>query len=80
MNIQTEKGRFLVRKKLKEQLTELPAGAFFQVHRSYIVNMEKIQTFDGKEVILTDGSKIPVGRGKRTLFQRAVLRYLKEGN
>ena len=80
LNIQTEKGRFLVRKKLKEQLTELPAGAFFQVHRSYIVNMEKIQTFDGKEVILTDGSKIPVGRGKRTLFQRAVLRYLKEGN
>ena len=80
LDIQTEKGRFLVRKKLKEQLAELPETAFFQVHRSYIVNLEKIQSFDGKEVALADGSKIPVGRGKRAAFQGAVIRYLKEGD
>lgn len=50
------------------------------MHRSYIVNLEKIQSFDGKEVALADGSKIPVGRGKRAAFQGAVIRYLKEGD
>ena len=80
LDIQTEKGRFLVRKKLKEQLAELPETAFFQVHRSYIVNLEKIQSFDGKEVALADGRKINLVRGKRAAFQGEVIRYLKEGD
>lgn len=76
--IYTETGHYLIRKKLKEQCKELPELQFFQVHRSYIVNMSKVQAYDGKEVVLADGTRVPVGRGRRAAFQKAAARFLKE--
>lgn len=76
--IQTEQGHYLVRKKIKEQQEELPVPQFFRVHRSYIINMAKLQDFDGKKVTLKGGISIPVGRGRREEFQKAAARYMIE--
>lgn len=80
LDIETEKGHFLVRKKLKEQLEELPKPSFCQVHRSYIVNLAKVHGYDGKQIILTDGSRIPVGRSRREAFRDAAARYMMAQN
>lgn len=80
LDIETEKGHFLIRKKLKEQLEELPGLSFCQVHRSYIVNLAKVHGYDGKQIILTDGSLIPVGRSRREVFRAAAARYLAAKN
>lgn len=40
----------------------LPADAFLRVHRSYIVSRAKIRSFNRQEIILSDGTVIPVGR------------------
>ena len=69
---------YLVRKKLREQAEELPEGVFFQVHRSYLVNLRQVRSYDGRQVWLTDGTKIPVSRKKKESFQEAMSRYLRE--
>ena len=69
---------YLVRKKLREQIEELPRKLFFQVHRSYIVNLGHVHSYDGEKILLTDGTKIPVSRRKRALFQEAMSYYLRD--
>lgn len=72
------RSHYLVRKKLKEQKKELPGQLFCQVHRSYLVNLGQVRSFDGKQVWMTDGMKIPVSRKNKESFQTAMSRYLRE--
>lgn len=74
----TGENAYLIRKKLGEQMKELPETGFFRIHRSYIVNLGKVHGFDGKNVTLSDGTILPVSRGKRTAFLEAVSRYMEE--
>ena len=67
---------YLIRKKLKEQAEELPPLAFFQIHRSYLVGMGHVSSFDGREVTLSEGTRLPVSRGKRAAFAQALSRYM----
>ena len=53
---------------LKNLETKLPADRFMRVHRSYIVNLEKIDTIDRSRIVF--GRKyIPVGDQYRDKFQ-----------
>ena len=67
---------YLIRKKLKEQAEELPPLAFFKIHRSYLVGMGHVSSFDGREVTLSEGTRLPVSRGKRAAFAQALSRYM----
>lgn len=44
---------------LKTLLQQLP-GEFIQCHRTIIININKVMTLTGKEVILSDGSVYPI--------------------
>ena len=68
----------LLRKKLKEQAEGLPPLDFFQIHRSYLVGLRHVSAFDGREVTLSDGTRLPVSRGKRAAFVQALSRYISE--
>ncbi len=46
---------------LAKVLSELPAGDFIQIHRSYIVARSAIGKRSRTEVILTNGQKLPIG-------------------
>ena len=35
---------------------------FVRIHRSYMINIEKVLSFDGKNVLLRNGIELPVGR------------------
>lgn len=78
--IHTRQESYLIRRKLADQRKELPETDFFQIHRSYIVNLSKVYGFDGKKVTLSDGTCLPVSRGKRAGFLDAVSRYMEEQN
>jgi two-component system response regulator LytT len=54
--------RMLVKKLLKEILPKLPEENFFRVHKSYIVNIHKIDFFNSKECHIM-GQVVPVSRG-----------------
>ena len=71
-------GRLLMRGKLKELLTRLPEYIFCQIHRSYIVNLSHVASFDGRNVQMDTGESLPVSGGRREMFRERMTRYLRE--
>lgn len=72
----TEKKKFVLKTSLKKMLDELPARKFFQVHRNFAVQIEKIEKIDtgAGEIIIMEHA-IPLGR-KYKDFLLAGLRIL----
>ncbi len=63
VQIYTAEGRFMKEETMKFFQEHLPADMFVRVHRSYIVNVEKIQRIDNYEkqtqlIILKNGEKL----------------------
>lgn len=58
-------------KTLKEYAGILESEGFFRVHQSYLINLAYAREFKKNlnEVILTDGTHIPVARQKKASFQ-----------
>lgn len=77
LNIVTINENYLIRKKLKEFMEELPKELFFQVHRSYVVNLNFVESFDGANVYMKGGMKIPVSKAKREDFKIAMIHHMK---
>lgn len=78
LQIVTKQGSHLVRKKLKVQIEELPKDTFMLVHRSYIVNLNEVASFDGNVILLHGGFRIPVSRGNREAFKSQMLQFMKK--
>lgn len=70
----TDGDRILVSKPLKEIESMLPDNIFFRVHSAYLINMDYVKRYtkeDGGNVILNDGSHIPIARRrKKEFFER----------
>lgn len=47
----------------------LPPRLFKRVHRSFVVNLEHVDTYIGGRVVLKDGKEISIGREYRTKVQ-----------
>jgi two-component system LytT family response regulator len=47
---------------------ELSVPNFVQVHRSYVVNSNKIQSFASKTLTMSNGESLPVGRKYQILL------------
>lgn len=63
---------------LKRPLKELEArldDSFFRTGRSYIVNLRFVQDVSRTEVVLTDGSRVPLNRGGFDAIHRAMIAY-----
>ena len=54
------------------QIWQLPADTFFQVHRSYAVNIDRVVSF-GAGILVLSGIEIPVSRS----FQRELVDRLQ---
>lgn len=58
----------LVSSTLKNLLDEVPCGTLLQTHKSFAVNVNKIQSVGTDKIILTNGSMVKVGKSfKRTV-------------
>lgn len=49
---------------------------FFRCHRSYLVNLEYLKTYSEGQLLLQDGSRIPVSRLRHGEFMEAMLQYM----
>ena len=65
--------KILSNEPLRHWLDILGAGQFYQVHKSHIINTQKIDRISGNMVLLTDGSKIPLGRAYKDHFLKSIL-------
>ena len=57
---------------LKLLESELPEEMFMRVHKSYIVNLKKINIIERNSIINDDGSVIPVSPQYKARFQEFV--------
>ncbi len=60
VNINTEKQEYIVLDTLKSLENQLPSY-FKRIHKSYIINLNKIDKIDPKNVILLSGKEISIG-------------------
>ena len=57
---------------LKSLEAQLPATLFMRVHKSYIVNLQKVNMIERNEIVYDDGTIIPVSQQYKLQFQEFV--------
>lgn len=62
----TYNGEYEMVAKLSDTLDKLSQYDFIQTHQGYVVNMNLIRRFDGLDIILLDGTKVPMSMRKKT--------------
>jgi DNA-binding LytR/AlgR family response regulator len=65
--IHTEGFKYIVHYTMKGIQDQLPTEIFVRVHRSYIVNIDKIHAIDNQEIIIKD-KRIPIGGSNKEYF------------
>ena len=70
--LQTDRGKFTTLLTLKNTLAELPATSFMQVHKSFIVNLEKVQTLGDGHIKILD-RLIPISRSRVQAVTKRIL-------
>ena len=58
--------------RLKNMEAALPSEMFMRVHRSYIVNLQRIRSYVKGRVFVSDSEYIPIGENYRETFQRYI--------
>ncbi len=61
----TEKENFIVLATMKSFEEQLPNDRFLRIHKSYIVNLEKIERYNSKNIEI-DQQKLPLSRNKKS--------------
>lgn len=69
VKLYTEKTSFMTRQKISAIEAMLPDNKFYRIHRSFIVNLEKIRSFTKEQVMIAD-KELPVGK----LFRQSFLK------
>lgn len=67
VNIKTENQEYIVLETLKSLENQLPNN-FARVHKSFILNLNKIEKIDVKNVFLSSGKEIPIGETYKSEF------------
>lgn len=59
-----------------KSINEILGGkGFFQVHRSYIINMNKIQRYDTQYIQLEGGYEVPISKYRLNEFREEYIKY-----
>lgn len=64
------------RKTIRDWAEELQEQAFFQIHRSYIINLRHVQSILNWKIKLSSNQFLSVSRKRRKEFQEAYQKYL----
>lgn len=70
--IQTESKRIITKMYMKNILELLPQNIFFRVNRSYIVNLNRIESFDNNDIFI-DTYEIGIGNSYREAFFQKII-------
>jgi len=63
--------------KISDLENELSEYNFFRCHKSYIINLKYVQSFDSNFIIFENSDKVYVSKYKLTDFSKAFMYYLK---
>ncbi len=72
IRIQLEAGQYLVYLSLKEMEKELPPRQFVRVHKSFIVNIEKIKSIEWNKIMLPNNEAVTIGDTYKQPFMELI--------
>jgi two-component system LytT family response regulator len=67
----TNNKSFVILSTMKAFENELPKGLFLRIHKSYIVNLKKVERYDSKHVEI-EKMKLPLSRTRKTQLSQAL--------
>ncbi|MCM4151500.1 DNA-binding response regulator [Arenibacter sp. N53] len=70
----TNEGNVVILSTMKSFEQKLPKDKFLRIHKSYIVNLEKVEKFNSKNVEL-EGRQVPLSRNKKTELAEALYNF-----
>lgn len=73
----TRQGRFPTRESFDDWCARLPAGFFYAVHKSFLVNLHDVSVYSYSELFLTDGTRIPIAPRRQAAFHKFWFAYLR---
>ncbi len=62
---------------MEQRLAQM-GGAFFKIHRSYLINLACVERIAKKEVLMENQHSLPIARGKWDGLNQAYLSYYRE--
>jgi DNA-binding LytR/AlgR family response regulator len=68
VNIRTGEEEYIVLDTLKSMEQQLPENSFSRIHKSFIINLNQIKSFDSKKITLFSDQEIPIGESYRNNF------------
>jgi DNA-binding LytR/AlgR family response regulator len=73
VNLYTTTGKFMVYLTIKGIAEQLPAASFARVHKSFVVNVDKIRAIEG-EIIHIGKSQVPIGQNYQDQVMPLILK------
>ena len=67
----TENGSFVILSTMKAFENELPSNKFLRIHKSYIINLKKVERYNSRFVEI-ENSQIPLSRNKKNALSEAL--------
>ena len=67
----TEKSNHIVLSSMKDFEKKLPDSQFIRIHKSYIINLKRIEKFNNT-MVEVEGKKITLSRSRRDNFMSAI--------
>lgn len=77
VKIITEKDTLVTKITTNELEHGLPEQLFLRIHKSYIVNMKKIQAVTEDSIMLYDQTKVPIGKTFKRYVKKVLSKYYK---
>lgn len=74
--INTAADSFSVRGTMSDYEERLTPEGFFRVHRCYLVSLAKVQRISGREIVIEDGTILPVSRNKEAKLRDALFSFV----
>ena len=73
----TKNASFVTKESFDEWCNKLPALFFYQVHKSFFVNLHYVDVYSYSGLILMDGTRIPIASRKQAGFHKFWFEYLR---
>ena len=70
-------GKYITKEKLEDWCELLPNTFFYQVHKSFLVNLHYVNRYNYSELFLNNGDRIPIASRKQSDFHKYWFAYLR---
>lgn len=71
----SQKGKHIIRSNFRDFQQQVPAAKFIQVHKSYVINLDKVEAFSHTDITI-NGKEIPLSRLYKDDFFACMKRIL----